>query len=260
MMLKGKRVVVTGASSGMGRAVAELARAGGAEVIGVDLTEAADHVDRFVRADLSSYAGADALVQALPDGIDALANIAGLPPTAAPGKVLAVNYKVLVHLTRALVPKLKDGASVVNMASLAGSRWASSLEVIAELEALEGEDFDGFARAHGIVQGDGRSYFLSKEALVVWTMKNRWTWRERGIRVNAVSPGPVETPILPDFIATLGDRPSLRPGLMDRFGRPADVAPVVVFLMSDASAWIRGANIPVDGGMHSHMTLEAQGL
>jgi len=90
-------------------------------------------------------------------------------------------------------------------------------------------------------------------------MANRWTWRERGIRMNAVNPGPVETPILPDFLRTLGARAEEDMRVMDRPGRPQDIAPVVTFLLSDGAAWIRGANIPVDGGMHANVLCQMHG-
>lgn len=88
---------------------------------------------------------------------------------------------------------------------------------------------------------------------MVWVMKERWTWRSRGIRMNNVSPGPVDTPILQDFLDTLGERATEDRLLMDRAGRPEDIAPVIAFLLSDMSAWIRGTNIPADGGMSSHL-------
>ena len=70
-------------------------------------------------------------------------------------------------------------------------------------------------------------------------MQNRWTWRDRGIRMNSVSPGPVDTPILPDFIETLGERAEEDMRVMDRPGCPSDIAPVVAFLLSDGAGWIR---------------------
>jgi len=75
-----------------------------------------------------------------------------------------------------------------------------------------------------------------------------------------VSPGPVVTPILQDFLETLGERAAQDAKIMDRPGTPEDIAPVVVFLLSDGSAWIRGTNIPVDGGMSSHIACESTGL
>ena len=71
--------------------------------------------------------------------------------------------------------------------------------------------------------------------------------------MNAVSPGPVDTPILKDFLETLGERAKEDRTLMERPGLPEDVAPVVIFLLSDMTYWIRGSNIPTDGGMSSHL-------
>ena len=88
---------------------------------------------------------------------------------------------------------------------------------------------------------------------MVWTMQNRWTWRDRGIRMNTVSPGPVDTLILKDFIETLGERAQEDMKVMDRPGQPADIAPLVAFMLSDMSTWMRGTNIPIDGGMSSHI-------
>jgi NAD(P)-dependent dehydrogenase (short-subunit alcohol dehydrogenase family) len=84
-------------------------------------------------------------------------------------------------------------------------------------------------------------------------MQNRWTWRDRGISMNCVSPGPVETPILGDFIQTLGARAEEDMKVMDRPGHPNDVAPVVSFALSEGAKWFRGANLTCDGGMSSHI-------
>ena len=90
---------------------------------------------------------------------------------------------------------------------------------------------------------------------MVWTMENRWTWLDRGIRMNAVSPGPINTPILQDFVATLGPRAKRSIETTERVGRPEDVAPVVAFLMSDAAGWFRGANLTPDGGLGAHLAM-----
>jgi NAD(P)-dependent dehydrogenase (short-subunit alcohol dehydrogenase family) len=157
------------------------------------------------------------------------------------------------------VDKLADGSSIVNVASLAGSGWPGATEQIKDFLAKANFENVGDVCQELGVEGP-RSYFFSKELLVVWTMQNRWTWRDRGIRMNSVSPGPVETPILADFIATLGERAEEDMRIMDRAGLPTDIAPVVAFLCSDASAWIRGANIPCDGGMFAHIQCEMNGL
>ena len=261
-LLAGKTVVVTGSASGIGRETARLCQAMGATVLGVDVTKGFDHVDELYRADLSDPRAVNALIDALPDGIDGLANVAGLPPTAPPGRVLAVNYWGLKRLTEGLSDggKLADGASIANLASLAGVGWSKATDAIRAAWETPMEGIDRFMADHGIGAEGGRSYFFSKEALIAWTLRDRWRWRDRGIRMNAVSPGPVETPILDDFKATLGPRVEEDMRVMDRNGRPEDVAPVVAFLMSDMSRWLRGTEIHADGGMASHVLCGAYGL
>ena len=78
--------------------------------------------------------------------------------------------------------------------------------------------------------------------------------------MNCISPGPVDTPILGDFVKTLGARVEEDMRVMDRLGGPDDIAPVIAFLLSTASTWIRGASIPVDGGMHAQVLSDLYGL
>ncbi|RYF67091.1 MAG: SDR family oxidoreductase [Comamonadaceae bacterium] len=257
-MLQGKKLLITGVSSGIGEETARLARAQGAEVIGVDVNPPKFEVDQFLRADLSERASIDALLAQLPAGLNGLANIAGLPPTRPAPQLLQVNLVGLKYLTLGVLPKLADGASIVNLASLAGMGWPEAVPAIRASESLDFDGVEAFCAEHGI-EG-ARSYFFSKEALIAWTLQNRWTWRARGIRMNAVSPGPVDTPILKDFIETLGARAEEDMKTMDRPGRATDIAPVVAFLLSDAALWLRGANLPVDGGMHSHILVQQHGL
>lgn len=259
-VLKGKRIVVTGSSSGIGMQTVRLLVDQGAYVLGVDLNKNLDHVDEFYRADLSDQRTIDALLDVLPGDLDGLVNNAGLPPTLPARQLLAVNLVGLKYLTTGLIPKLNDGASIVNVASLAGFGWADAIASIKASEQLEFDDIPAFMERWNIGDQNGRSYFFSKEALIVWTLQNRWTWRERGIRMNSVSPGPVQTPILQDFLDTLGARAEEDARIMDRPGTPEDIAPVIAFLLSDASAWIRGTNLPVDGGMSSNILCDMHGL
>ncbi|MNC31790.1 3-alpha-hydroxysteroid dehydrogenase/carbonyl reductase [compost metagenome] len=257
-MLKNKTIVITGVASGIGEETARVARQQGAFVIGVDLNYPKVEVDLFLQADLSSKASIDALLAAMPDGIDGLANIAGLAPTQPAELVIKVNLVGLKYLTQGLVSKLNDNASIVNLASLAGAGWPNALSEIKAAENLSFEHVQAFCTTHEIV--GARSYFFSKEALITWTLQNRWTWRDRGIRMNAISPGPVDTPILKDFLETLGARAEEDMKTMDRPGKATDIAPVVTFLLSDGSVWLRGTNLAVDGGMHSHILASSHGL
>lgn len=261
MLLKNKRIVVTGAASGIGAESARFLKARGADVIAVDRNKPADSFDGYIQADLSDPASIAAAAQEMPSGIDALCNIAGLPPTSDRVLVLKVNFMGLRLFTESMIDKLSDNASIVNIASLAGLGWPEAGPQVKNLIALR--DFSGveaLCDQNNVTQNDGRSYSFSKEALIVWTMLNRWTWRDRGIRMNCISPGPVETPILPDFLETLGERAEEDMRVMDRPGKPEDIAPVVAFLCSDWSGWIRGANIPCDGGMYQHVLCHMNGF
>lgn len=257
-MLTGKTVIVTGAASGIGAATARLVRGWGGRVLAVDRHEPAELVDGFFRADLSDRASIDAVAAALPAGAHGLANIAGLPPTRPAAEVLRVNLVGLKHLTRQLVPKLAPGAAIVNLASLAGLDWPEAVSAIRAGEELGFDEVEAFCDRHGIT--GARAYVFAKEALIAWTIRQRWAWRDRGIRMNAVSPGPVDTPILPDFMASLGAKTVAVMAAMDRPGRPEEIAPAVGFLLSDASAWISGANLAVDGGLLAHVLHHRHGL
>ena len=254
MSLAAKTVVVTGAASGIGRETASRLVHEGTRVIGVDLnpTGLADEH----RVDLSDPVQIDRLIDELPGGIHGLCNVAGVPPSSPPWLVLAVNAKGLQHLTDGLVPKMADDASIVNVASSAGMAWANSVDLLKDFDRVpfERETLERFATRHGL-EGGGRSYSFSKEFVVTWTMRMRWAWRDRGIRMNAVSPGPVDTPILPDFIETLERAPRVME-IMDRPGRPSDIAPVIVFLLTEGAAWLRGCNLAIDGGLTSHLLME----
>ena len=252
-ILRGKVILITGCSSGIGRDTAKLVKQLGGDVIGVDLNKTEDYVDELYLADLSDRRTIEALINALPDGIDGIANIAGLPPTKQADLVLKVNLIGLKYFTELMIDKLNDNASIVNLASLAGFGWPESIDAIKASESLDFDGVERFMDKYNITNEDGRSYFFSKEALVVWTMKNRWTWRDRGIRINAVSPGPVETPILADFVQTLGERAEEDMSVNDRPGKTEDISPVVCFLLSDMTHWFRGANLMLDGGMSSHI-------
>lgn len=249
-MLESKSIIITGAASGIGRETALGVNAAGGKVIAVDRNRPDFPVSAFFKADLGDRASIDALVEDLPAGANGLANIAGLPPTYAPSDVIGVNFVGLTYLTKRLVPKLSDGASIVNLGALAGYDWSANIGLVKDAFELTFERVRDFCRDHTITDQD--SYPIAKQALIAWTIANKWTWRDRSIRINAVSPGPVQTPILRDFLDTLGERAEEDMRLRGA-ARPEDIAPAVLFLLSDESRWITGVNLPVDGGMLAHV-------
>jgi NAD(P)-dependent dehydrogenase (short-subunit alcohol dehydrogenase family) len=252
MNLQGKTIVVTGCCSGIGADVAKLARAQGARVIGIDRSDPTLTLDGFVRADLGEAKAIDEAVKLLPARIDALANVAGVPGTAPVDAVARVNYLGLRHLTRSLLARMGEGGSVVNIASILGAEWPARLELHRALGAT-GSFTEGaqWLRDHPVPQASCYQYF--KEALIVWTLtQSQKIFLERGVRMNCVAPGPVFTPILGDFVQMLGQERVQKDA--HRMKRPAfsdEVAPVVAFLCSDASRWVSGINLPVDGGLAS---------
>lgn len=261
-MVYGKRLVITGAASGIGKRTAELATSMGADVIGVDVAEPVAPVGQFVRSDLSTKNGVAQLTEQLPGRIDALCNIAGISGKAGALATLSVNFYGLRALSEAMAPKLREGASIVNVASAAGFGWRANLARAQELVGIAGfPDVRKVIAEKGVK--DEEAYPVSKELLILWTMQaaHQSLFKERGIRVNAVSPGPVETPILGEFREMLGaarvDTAVERSG---RAGTPADIAPVILFLCTDAARWINGANIPVDGGLEASRNAEALGF
>jgi len=252
MNLQGKTIVVTGCCSGIGADFAKLARLAGARVIGIDRNDPTLTLDGFVKADLGDAKAIDAAVKQLPERIDALANIAGVPGTAPVDLVARVNYLGLCHLTHALLPRMGEGGAIVNISSILGAEWPARLELHRALGATQSfAEGAQWLRDHPVAQETCYQYF--KEALIVWTLtQSQKIFMARGVRMNCVAPGPVFTPILGDFVQMLGQERVQKDA--HRMKRPAfsdEVAPVIGFLCSDASRWVSGINLPVDGGLAS---------
>ncbi|MCL4141799.1 UNVERIFIED_CONTAM: hypothetical protein GTU68_040878, partial [Idotea baltica] len=247
-MLFGKTIVVTGVASGIGRRTAELAGQLGAEVIGVDRSRPDRATGTFVEGDLSTEAGVKALADVLPGQLDGLCNVAGVSGNTGAANTLAINFFGLRGLTEALLPKIREGGSVVNVASIAGFGWRETSGRAAAIARTSGfPDAASIVAEHQIP--DEAGYPVSKEILLVWTMlaAHQDAFRARAIRVNAVSPGPVETPILTQFREVLGDeRVNSDVDRVGRAGTPGDIAPAILFLCSDAARWINGHNLATD--------------
>lgn len=257
-MYSGKIIIVTGAASGIGAATAELLAAKGANIIAMDLNKPAASYYRFIPIDLSDRTSVIQATSSVNEQIDAICNIAGVPPTAGEMVTLKVNFLGLKMFTECLLPKLADNGSIVNMASLAGFKWQERISAVKEFMAMTlADDIELFCRDNEII--GPQAYFFSKEVLRVWTMQAALKLKGRGIRVNCVSPGPVETPILKNFIKSLGSR--AEDDLKEnRAGRTDEIAPVVAFLCGEDSGWITGANIPADGGAMAGLLAEMNGF
>src|SRR6202167_1372801 len=205
-MVLGKTFVITGISSGIGARVGELALALGADIIGVDVNPPARPLDAFIKADIGSAQGVGEIVETLPRRFDALCNVAGVSGMIGAAKTLAINFYGLRALTEALAPRLREGGAIVNVASIAGYGWGANLERAKSPFGVQGfPDTAAIAEEFGIGAQDG--YPVTKEALLLWTQRaaHQPLFKQRGLRVNAVSPGPVSTPILNEFRTMFGD-------------------------------------------------------
>lgn len=175
-------------------------------------------------------------------------NIAGIPGTAPADLVLAVNSLAVRHVTESLFERLKPGAAITIVSSTAGFGWPERLNLIRDLLATD--TFEEGAAWFKANPQQGNAYNFSKEVSTVYTMSMGLAVAEMGFRINAVLPGPVETPILVDFEESMGkDTLDGLKNLLGRHADPGDVADVVLFLAGDDARWVNGQAIAVDGGI-----------
>ena len=248
-IVDGKRAIVTGAASGIGRATALLLASEGAAVVAADLDEAgaADVVAAIeaeggraiaVRCDVTVEADCRRLVEAAVASfgrLDLVVNAAGIirrtsvveTPEEEWDRVMAVNVKSVYLVGRHAIPAIArgGGGAIVNV----GSGWG----------------LKGGPRA--------ASYCASKGAVVNLTRAMAIDHGPQGIRVTCVCPGDTDTPLLRSeaeqlgedvavFLASSADRP------IGRLGTPEDTARAVLYLASDAASWVTGTTLVVDGG------------
>lgn len=248
-------IAITGAATGIGAETVKLLKAQGHQITAFDIAESAN-VDRWIALDLSDMDAILAATAGLEGPFNVLINNAGLPPRENNQvKMLAVNVFGLRAMTRAMLPKLADGARIVNTASRAGLMWQENIDEVKALLSLEGpEALPEFVASREI--DPMRAYNLSKEAVIAYTKGITRALLPRGIRANSVSPAPVATGILDDFMAALGERAASALALPGRAATPEEVAEVIVFMASDASNWVKGHDILVDGGVSGMVTAQ----
>jgi len=256
----GKRAIVTGAASGMGRAVVGCLAELGAEIVALDVQAVEAGQWTSLRVDLADRASIDAAVDAIGGPVDALFNVAGLP--GGRGReipTMLVNFYGLRHLTERLLPAMPRGAAIVNVSSLAGYRYLIAAAELEELLALSiDEAVEWLARDENQQAFNG--YGTSKELVNLWTSRVCRDYAEtHGVRINATAPGTTETPLLDAFRENARERTGTDEavvasrGFLGRFASAEDQAAACVFLNSDAASMITGAILPVDGGMDGFM-------
>jgi NAD(P)-dependent dehydrogenase (short-subunit alcohol dehydrogenase family) len=238
MRLDGKVAVITGTASGIGAESARLFAAEGAKVVGVDLSDKAEG-DLTIQADVTDpKAVEDMYAQAREKfgKIDVLFNNAGISPdddrsildtsVESWDKVQNVNLKSVFLCCKFGIPHLLDkgGGSIINTASFVAVMGAATSQI---------------------------SYTASKGGVLAMSRELGVQFAREGIRVNALCPGPVNTPMLKELFAKDPERAARRLVHVPtgRFAEPEEIAAAVAFLASDDSSFVNAAEFLVDGGI-----------
>ena len=248
-----KKVVLTGGSSGVGAAAVEMiANLGCNDLTVLDVNEPTGPATAYIPTDMSDPDSIDAAIAEIGDGVNVLFNNAGVAGVHEPDFVLRVNSLGPPRLTRGLLGGMSSGAAIVNTASIAGQGWPDNLVAIIELLSIEDWELarDWVADHSDITAGD--PYAFSKQVVQVWTMQaSRATFNERGVRMNSVCPGPIDTPLMGDFIQHMTE--ALIQWAVDQSGgvmlTADDIARTLVMLGSDASVALNGHNLIADKGL-----------
>jgi NAD(P)-dependent dehydrogenase (short-subunit alcohol dehydrogenase family) len=248
-----RKIVVVGAASGIGAATASLFRANGDYVLAVDRRPGDSPSDDFVEVDLRNPDDIASLLSDMGTGWDVLAHVAGVPGTHPPLDVLTVNYLGFRLMAEGMLGLMQPGGSIVGVGSIAGMAWQQRAADIAGL--LRATTAAEVAAWQAEQDPNYPVYSTSKEAVIVFAKQFATTARGRqGVRVNTVSPGPVETPILRDFEQSMGkDILDIARTTVGRHATVVDIAPVIAFLASPAASWVVGQDIQIDGGFANSM-------
>ena len=237
--LEGKVCVITGTASGIGAESARLFAAEGARVVGIDLSDEGAEGELTIQADVADeaqVADAYARIGAEFDGIDVLMNNAGINPTddvsvldtelQAWQRVQDVNLRGVFFCCKHGIPHLLEtgGGSVINVASFVALVGAATSHI---------------------------SYTASKGAVLSLSKELGVQFARQGVRVNALCPGPVETPLL---LRIWSETPGAAERRlvhvpMGRMAKPREIVNAALFLASDESSYVNAATFLVDGGL-----------
>ena len=249
----GRNVIVTGGAKGIGRAICAAFAREGARVLCADVDETAGRAleadpagagrIRFQPADAALADACEGLARiALEEwgGIDVVCNNVGIQPIASyrPAhelseeqwdRILDVNLKSCFLMTRACVPSMMErrGGVIINTASVQGLQSARGVS----------------------------AYAASKGGILSLTRQLALDYAEHNIRVLAVNPGTIDTPLVDEAVAAAGgDEAEMRASMaaahpLGRVGRPEEIAEAVLFLASDRASFMTGENVCVDGGL-----------
>lgn len=243
MMLDGKTAIITGASTGIGKAIAERYVNEGANVVIADIQDdkgqaTADELGcDYMHCDVTDYDEVTTVIEETVDqyeGIDIIVNNAGIASATPLGKmenenwtkVIAVNLTGVKNGAKAALPHLKESNGVIlNIASI-----------------------------YGLVAGpEATAYATAKGGVVNFTRSVAVDYADQNVRCNAICPGFVETPMTANMLEDESFYSFVENETpMDRVAQPEEIAGAAAFLASDDASYITGAMLPVDGGWTAH--------
>ncbi len=248
---------VTGSASGMGDAVVEKLRAGGHTVIGIDI-KGADIVADLATAAGRRGAAADVL-SACSGVLDGAVLAAGLGPTTGAERLITeVNYFGVVELLRAWQPALAAAERAKVVAFASNSTTTVPLVPGRAIRALLAGDIERALRAYRLFGpiSPPMAYAASKIAVSRWVRRNAVTpqWAGAGIRLNALAPGVIMTPMLEEQLSIPSEAKHIRrfPVPIGGFGGAGQLADWVVFMLSDSADFLCGSIVFVDGGSDAY--------
>ncbi|HWE55452.1 MAG TPA: SDR family oxidoreductase [Acidimicrobiales bacterium] len=241
----GKRVVVIGAATGMGAATAELVRDAGAEVVAMDIAPCTLSGVKEIRINLADRSSIDEALGQCGGPIHALFLCAGVAD-GTPG-IEKINFIGHRHVIDTLIANghLGRGASIGFISSAAGLGWETALTEIKEYLATP--DYD--SAAAWIAENGHADYLWSKQAICTYVAMQAFPLMKQGIRINAICPGPTDTPLAQaNKDMWLGFGADYRGDVGIDASTPMEQAYPLVFLCSDAGAAITGQTIISDAG------------
>jgi len=249
----GKRVLVVGAATGMGNATAQVVRDAGAEVVGMDYAEVNVPGVKPIQMNLADAASIEAAVDECGGPLHAVFSCAGVAD-GTPG-IEKINFIGHRHLLELLLARnlLGRGAAIGFISSAAGLGWESNLPLLKEY--LDVTDFDAASKwAHEHNMAD---YYHSKQAICAYVAREAMPLLKRGIRINAICPGPTDTPLAQaNKDMWLGFGADYRAEVGIEAATPLEQAYALVFLCSDAASVITGQTLITDSGYFSAAVTE----
>ncbi|HVC69345.1 MAG TPA: SDR family oxidoreductase [Acidimicrobiales bacterium] len=242
---KGKRALVVGGATGMGAATAELARDAGAEVVVMDIAEPSLTGAKFIHVDLSEKGSIDQALDQLGGPVNALFSCAGVAD-GTPG-IEKINFIGHRHMIDRMLDEgtLPPGSAIGFISSAAGLGWESNLERLRDYLATP--DFE--SAVQWVEQNGGADYMSSKQTICAYVSSQAYPLLKRGVRINAICPGPTETPLAQaNKELWLGFASDYRAELGIEASTPLEQAYPLVFLCSDAAVAITGQILVTDVG------------